>query len=393
MQRSPGWMMRAPGRVTPTNRYVVRFDEQLLYWRSTSDTFTAAADALDGYANALEWAQGEAAAAIRLWNQAEAQSAAAWAEHNTQVRALQRGAGARHFRIDIPFDDPVGPAFHDAQQVLANARYQLDVLATGYANTIGEASNAAPLPLTPEQTQQAASDAIVRTVIDVAVVKPFHATLNFLGNVAQNLWEHPDIVLEMLAGILGIAAGGATIIGGGGLELASVGTATPVAVPAVIAGAGIAAGGAALLGDSMNRLFNEANTERHPGVNRGDGRDDLGQFAPRDPDAPIPDYALKEQQGLDQVAKNQNVDVLRDRVHVDYAGSPQNGRYYDGLYRNPDGTYTGIEVKSGGAFDDYWRPGNTQRQFDAQVSPDNPAIGMLNGEEIKIVDVKVIPIP
>lgn len=378
---------------TAYDRYVERFEQQLSYWRTTSDTFTTAANALENYAGALEWAQGEAATAIRLWNQAEAQAAAAWAEHRTYVRSLQQGPGAHHLRIDVPFDDPSGPARQDAQEVLANARYQLDALATGYANVIGEAADAAPLPLTPEQAEQARTDLIVRTAIDVAVVKPFQATLNYLGAVAQNLWEHPDIVLEMLGGILGIVGGGATIIGGGGLELATVGVGTPVAVPAVIAGAGIAAGGAALLSDSMNRMLNEANTGGQRGIDRGDGRDTGGRWTKRDPDAPPIDHKLKEQQGLDDVEEAVQQAVIRDKLHVDYPGSPQNGRFYDGLYRNPDGTYTGVEVKSGGAYDDYLRPGNTQRQFDSQVSTENPAVGYLNGEEIKIVKVRVVPIP
>lgn len=275
--------------------------------------------------------------------------------------------------------------------MLANARYQLDVLATGYANIIGAAGEAAPLPLTPEQAQQAETDAVVRTVVEVAVVQPFKSTLNFLGSIAQALSEHPDIVLEMLGGIGGIVGGGALIVGGGGLEVVTVGVGTPAAVPAVAGGVALAGGGAALLGDSMTRLLNEAKTDRQPGVNRGDGRDDGGKWAPRDPDAPIPDYARKEQQGLDEVEEAVEQEVVRDKVNVNYPGSSQKGgRLYDGLYKNPDGTYTGIEVKSGSAWDKYWKPKvNTQRDFDDAVSIDNPAVGYYNGEEIQITDVVV----
>lgn len=294
----------------------------------------------------------------------------------------------------MPFVDPSGPAHQDAQEVLANARYQLDVLATGYANIIGEASNAAPLPLSAEEAQEAAVDAIAHAVIEVTVVQPFLSTLNFLGGIAQNLWEHPDIVLEMLGGILGIVGGGALIVGGGGLEVVTVGAGTPIAVPAIAGGVTVAAGGAALLSDGMRRMLNEARTtDRQPGVDRGDGRDDGGHFTSRDPDAPIPDYARKEQEGLDQVAEQVDQEVIRDKIRVNYDGSGRTARYYDGLYRNPDGTYTAVEVKSGGAYDDYGRPGNLQRQFDTQVSPDQPAVGYLNGEEIKIVSVRVVPIP
>ncbi|MFT4156465.1 MAG: hypothetical protein QM630_00830 [Microbacterium sp.] len=371
-----------------------RFDQQLSYWQSTDDTFTTAAGALDDYPNALEWAQGEAALAIELWNAAETESAAALVEHQEYVSLLRRGTGVRHAAVDVPFIDPAGPVYQEARDVLANARYQLDVLATGYANIIGNAGEAAPLPLTVEQAHQALQDAAVRTVIEVGVVDPFHSTLNFLGGIAQTLWEHPDLVLEMLAGILGIAAGGAVILGGGGLEVVTIGGATPIAVPAIATGAAVATGGALLLGDGLNRWFTEAETrDPRSGVNRGDTRDFEGKWTQRDPDAPTPDYARKEQQGLDQVADTVGKDVIRDKVRVDYPGSPQGGRYYDGLYRNPDGTYTGVEVKSGSAYDDYWRPGNSQQQFDSRVSADNPAAGYLNGEEIKIVKVRVERVP
>jgi len=379
---------------TAYDKYLERFDQQLSYWQTTSDTFTTAANALDNYAGALEWAQGEAALAIELWNAAEAQAAAALVEHKEYVSSLRQGSGIRHVEVDVPFVDPSGPAHRDAQEVLANARYQLDVLATGYANIIGEAGNAAPLPLTPEHAQQAATDAIANAVIQVAVVQPFLSTLNFLGGVAQNLWEHPDLVLEMLGGILGIVGGGALIVGGGGLEVVTVGAGTPVAVPAIAGGAALVGGGAALLGDGMNRMFNEAKaTDPRSGVDRGDRRDFEGKWARKDPDAPIPDYAVKEQQGVDKVADKMDVDVVRDKIHVKYDDASQSSREYDGLYERPDGKYGGIEVKSGSALEVYERSGNTQRLFDEGVSLDNPAIGNLNGKEIQVVEVMVIHIP
>ena len=66
-----------------------------------------------------------------------------------------------------------------------------------------------------------------------------------------------------------------------------------------------------------------------------------------------------------------------------------NGPCYDGLVRNPDGTFAAIEVKSGDAYDAYFRPGNTQRQFDAQVNAGAVARGQLNGESTEIPRVIV----
>jgi hypothetical protein len=197
----------------------------------------------------------------------------------------------------------------------------------------------------------------------------------------------------MLGGILGIVGGGATIIGGGGLEVVTVGAGTPVAVPAVIAGAGIAAGGAALLSDSMNRMFNEANTGGQRGVDRGDGRDTGGRWAPRDPDAPIPDYARKEQQGLDEVEADLELNVIRDKIKVHVNGERQDGRFYDGLVQLSDGTYAGIEIKSGGSYSDYLSSRGTQKHFDDLIRGGERAYADLGGERVEISKVILHHVP
>ncbi|MEK6345746.1 MAG: hypothetical protein V4737_18200 [Curtobacterium sp.] len=59
-----------------------------------------------------------------------------------------------------------------------------------------------------------------------------------------------------------------------------------------------------------------------------------------------------------------------------------NGRVYDGLAEKPDGTYVGVEIKSGTA-----TRNAEQRAFDNAVSPENPATATLNGKTIKITEV------
>lgn len=71
----------------------------------------------------------------------------------------------------------------------------------------------------------------------------------------------------------------------------------------------------------------------------------------------------------------------------------EHGRYYDGLAQKSDGTYKGIEIKSGDAS----RNGE-QRAFDSKVSPQNPAyvtITNKNGaiETVKITEVEVRKVP
>jgi hypothetical protein len=121
------------------------------------------------------------------------------------------------------------------------------------------------------------------------------------------------------------------------------------------------------------------------GVDRGDGRDDLGHFVGSE-NRPWSD---KEKLGLEHYAADNEVDVITKQVKVDYDGSPQDGRRYDGLVKNDDGpnTYDGVEVKSGSALDKYARPGNTQYEFDTAVNAGKPAHGMLDGKEIAVTRV------
>jgi len=130
-------------------------------------------------------------------------------------------------------------------------------------------------------------------------------------------------------------------------------------------------------------------TKRH-GVDRGDGRDDYGHFVGSE-NRPWVD---KEKIGLDQVADDLQVPVVREQVRSSIDGfrqpgaSSDQGRFFDGLFKNADGTYTGIEIKSGDA-------GRTaaQEAFDAAVSPTSPATAILDGERIRIVDVILREVP
>lgn len=69
-----------------------------------------------------------------------------------------------------------------------------------------------------------------------------------------------------------------------------------------------------------------------------------------------------------------------------------NGRYYDGLAQKSDGTYKGIEVKSGDATRDA-----DQRAFDSAVSPENPAYVTITNrsgdiETVKVTEVEVVKV-
>ncbi len=188
--------------------------------------------------------------------------------------------------------------------------------------------------------------------------------------------------------------GGAAVAAGGG-AITVTGVGALAGSPAlVVAGVGVAGAGAMMVGDAAGRWSNASHAagDRVRGLDRGDGRDYAGTFAEGQNHKPWVD---SEKLGLDEYAQEHRVEVIRSKIKADYEGSPQNGRFYDGLVKNNDGpnTYTGVEVKSGGAIEAYNRPGNTQRQFDDAVNAGTPAHAKLDGEDILItrVDSKDIP--
>jgi hypothetical protein len=75
--------------------------------------------------------------------------------------------------------------------------------------------------------------------------------------------------------------------------------------------------------------------------------------------------------------------VIRQQVRVTLPDGTT--RYYDGLALKPDGTYEGIEVKSGGAT---LEPG--QRAFDNQIKSGSKASGTLNGKPITVTSVRLL---
>ena len=156
----------------------------------------------------------------------------------------------------------------------------------------------------------------------------------------------------------------AGIAAAGGLATSETGVG--LAAGTAVAGTLALLAGAYVLGEAINEW------------GRDDGRDPLGRYA----NGNSGDAAREaEERGLDQVGEQLDADVLRDQVLAKVPGDTH-GRRYDGLVENEDGTYIGIEIKSGTA-----QRSRQQREFDAKVSEDNPATATLNGETIEIVEV------
>ena len=121
-------------------------------------------------------------------------------------------------------------------------------------------------------------------------------------------------------------------------------------------------------------------------ADRGDRRDARGRFTENNGGAHT--YADYERQGREVYSQQreeagkplQRMVEEQRKAHIE---GVEQGRFYDGLAQEADGTWTGIENKHGKAS---LRP--EQREFDQSVSPDNPArVRLDTGEEIEVVRV------
>ncbi|MGM7667928.1 hypothetical protein [Microbacterium sp. A93] len=123
----------------------------------------------------------------------------------------------------------------------------------------------------------------------------------------------------------------------------------------------------------------------NPGSGRNDGRDERGRFV-GDGNRPWVD---REKIGLDNVADDLGVDIIRDQVASRHPSTGEQVRFFDGLFENPDGTYTGVEIKSGSA-----GRSPAQNLFDGAVSVETPAIAHLpDVGQIDIIKVILRNVP
>lgn len=102
------------------------FSQVPLNWLRTSDVLDTAARALDDYGGVLNWAQGEAARAIGLWEQGEQATQQARESYDSAL-AQARAQAAQG--VDVPpvppFTDPGDELRQQARHVLTQARTQL----------------------------------------------------------------------------------------------------------------------------------------------------------------------------------------------------------------------------------------------------------------------------
>lgn len=135
-----GWTGKA------ADAFHTRFHDEPQRWLDAGDAFHSAATAINSYADTLEWAQGQASEAIRVWQQGEQTTAHAKAQHEQALAAAaqQAAAHAQPTPAEQPFQDP-GEAIRDqARQTLNRAREQLDSAGWQAVGAVDRAQEHAP---------------------------------------------------------------------------------------------------------------------------------------------------------------------------------------------------------------------------------------------------------
>lgn len=270
----------------------------------------------------------------------------------------------------------------EAAQVLHDLKSEADAVRVLMEPLLAEASNAA-------KSMAAWANVGLHYAADVGQALAAD-TVNALATIGNAAFHHPE-------DLFAIAAGAELMAGGAGLEVPGVlldatGVGAFIGVPVNVAGAGmmvaggtLAGGGAIDLGRhaALNpgvTIFHAHTGRPGEGVNRGDGRDVYGHVTGRGEG-----YGkLREAEGIKQYqAENEGRWVTREQRKASVSGA-ENGRFYDGLARKPDGTYEGVEVKSGtaGVY-------GQQRVFDSQVSYDNPGYVTITNEQGVVETVQV----
>ena len=126
------------------------FDGEPTRWLEACDCLHDAAEALERYADALTWSQGQAAEAIRLWDEGEAATKKAKAEHEQAPGHVPQQ----------PFHDPGEEKRQAARALLQHARRELTSAGDLAADKVGQARDKAPeQPNFVEQAGEAIANA------------------------------------------------------------------------------------------------------------------------------------------------------------------------------------------------------------------------------------------
>ncbi len=343
-------------------------------WSKNAQMMMTAADALESYATMLGWAQGKAADAIDMWETARVRTV-----ESMTPRARSNQFYGSNVSIEPLPSDAGASLREEAIALLTYARREVSSAGGRAAGTIRAAADIAPPAPDPWQVASVLTQMIVQLAITTQV-DTLTNLVNGTASVANALIQHPETIFEIVGGIGLMAGGGALAVGG--LPVAATGVGIAPGGAAVGAGITAAVAGAAATGMGIMNAAQHATGDS--AVRPLPGRDAKGRFTS---DQEVKPWVDKEKQGIDEVQDDLGVEVRTERTAARIEGS-NHTRYFDGFFRNEDGTYTAIEVKSGGA-----TRSAGQREFDGLVSGTNPAIVKVDGEIIKVTKVYLKRVP
>jgi hypothetical protein len=231
-------------------------------WLEAGDCFQGAAGTLERYAYTLTWAQGEAGAAIKDWNAAQAATKQAQEAYENY-----RQAGGTD-----PFTDPGQSARAAARQRLHSARTHLKTAARDAAKKVKGFRDKAPeKPSAWSKVGDFFSD------VSADLENAGGHVVNGMASLGNAAVHHPgDVALAAAgAGLMIVGAAGDA----GGLVLDATGVGAVVGVPAnVVSTAAIVTGGAMVAG-SLGDLVMHATSDDQTSPARIDHK---GSTAARD---------------------------------------------------------------------------------------------------------------
>ena len=241
VQSPQGWAGHA------AEEFRAAFDSEPRSWLKAGDSFHYAAGALERYSDTLLWTQGQAREALHLWQEAEAASQQARAEHD---QALQHAQAATGPSVGAPaFVDPGREQREAARDMLQRARSQLATAGEEASDVVARARDQAP----PQQRWLTTAAQSLRGAAATVV--------NDAASLANAAGNHPGLV----AGALGGAA--LATVSSAGMATGVAADATGVGALAggplnVASGAGMATG-AGMVAASVGGLGAEAAGDDH----------------------------------------------------------------------------------------------------------------------------------
>lgn len=144
-------------------------DKHVPLWSDAGKACAAAAQALDGFAHTVQWAQSQAREAIELYNKGQQATQQAQEQHAQQVAAYNKAAQSYDQASAAgqnpgpqpkqpgAFSDPGNALRQQAQEILDRARQQRDSAAEQAQSAISQATGSAPQ--TPSFSQRMLNDA------------------------------------------------------------------------------------------------------------------------------------------------------------------------------------------------------------------------------------------